>query len=289
VAACVSVIIRDLSHFSILTNKGVASLLCFMFAFNAGLPLSTRFPSNLTSARRSHLGVLSIFALITFTLVSLKYTQVLRSETAFRSFSRNFAGKQNLQAAEDIDRAISESPENAYYLSNKALLLASTLSLKPDFKKFRENKLEFGEEDILRIKSAIKLYDKALELNPGDDCFHHNLGWLYSFLRQPEIAITHFRKAIDISSEVALYHISLGLSYEWSNKQEKALSEYTAAIRLSPGTLDSEFFRELQQRLPQEAGQIVSETTRYFENSVDTVTIQCPTRAWVNYISTQDG
>jgi tetratricopeptide (TPR) repeat protein len=268
VAVCASVIIRDLSYASLLSNKGVASLLCFMFAVNAGLPLSTRSPNHLPSVRRSPFGALPILALITFALVSMKYTQVLRSESAFHSFARNFAVKQNLQAGEDIEKAISESSENAYYVSNKALLLASTLSLKFDPRRFRENQLEFSEEDKSRIGLAIDLYNRALELNPGDDCFHHNLGWLYCLLRQPAMASMHFRKAIDISSEIALYHVSLGLFYEWTNEQGKALSEYAVAIRLAPGMVDSDFFQDLQRRLPKEAEEILRANTLYFEDQL---------------------
>jgi tetratricopeptide (TPR) repeat protein/O-antigen ligase len=266
VAVCVSAIVRDLSYFSILTNKGAAALLCFMFAFNAGSPLSTgRSSKELFRASRSLAGVLLILALMIFSLVSLRYGRVSMSETAFRSFVRNFSLKQNLQAGEDIDNAISASPGNAYYVSNKALLVASTLKVNLDAGKF-DSDLKLDDEDRLRIKSAIDLYNRALELNPADDCFNHNLGWLYYFLGQRELAFFHFRRAIDISGDVPLYHVSLGLLYERTNAQLPALSEYAAAIRLSPSIVDSDFFQDLQARLPREAREIVRANTFYFED-----------------------
>jgi len=269
VAVCAAAIIRDLSYSSILTNKGVTSLLCFMFAFNAGAPLSAgRSSKDPGLASRSPLGVVLILALMSFSLVSLRYARVLRSETAFRAFSRDFALKQNLQAGADIESAISESPENAYYVSNKALLLASTLTVKLDARKFGENDLELSEEDKSRISAAISLYNRALDLNPGDDCFHHNLGWLYYFLGQRESAFIHFRKAIEISGDVPLYHLSLGLLYERTNGQRPAVSEYAVAIRLSPGIVDSDFFKDLRKRLPKEAEEILKADTSYFEDQL---------------------
>lgn len=268
VAVCASVIVRDLSYFSILTNKGVASLLCFMFAFNARSPLSSRSSKDLFLVSRSLSGGVLILALMIFSLVSLRYARVLRGETAFRSFSRSFALKQNHQAGEDIESAISVSPENAYYVSNKALLLATTLTANLDARKLSENDLELGEEDKSRIKSAIDLYNRALELNPGDDCFHHNLGWLYYFLGERESAFIHFRRAIDISGDVPLYHVSLGLLYERTNEPRQALSEYGAAIRLSPGMVDSDFFHDLKKRLPNETEEILKADTSYFEDQL---------------------
>ena len=266
-AAAASVIIRDLSYFSILTNKGVASLLCFMFACSAGTPLSTR-SQKIQFPGRTLLAVSSILALITFAFVAIKHAPVSRSESDFHSFSRNFAVKQTLPAEQDIDRAISETPQNAYYIANKALLLASTLTETFDARKFRESKLEFGEEDKSLIRSAISLYHRALELNPQDDSFHHNVAWLYCFLRQPAMAEMHFHRAIEISSDVALYHVSLGLFYEWTNERNKALNEYTQAIRLSPAMVDSDFFHDLTTRLPKEAQDILRADTSYFEDQL---------------------
>ena len=268
VAATIAAVIRDLSYFSIMNNKGVAMLLCFMFACNGALPLSIRSTHKLFPAGKSVLGFFSILALMMFVFVSLKYSHVLRSEASFRSFARNFALQQNVQASSDIEKAVDEVGENAYYVSNKALLLATVLTVKFDSERTRENRFAFDEQDRARIRTAIALYDRALELNPTDDSFHHNVGWLHYFLGQSQEALVHIRKAIDISSDVALYHVSLGLIYESTDETDKALNEYTIAVRLSPGIVDSEFFQDFKSRLPQEAEKALRASTSYFEEQL---------------------
>jgi tetratricopeptide (TPR) repeat protein len=237
IAACAAAIIRDLSYFSILSNKGVATLLCLMFACNASLPLS---PSKLLPAKKSPVGFFSILVLITFVFISLKYSHVLRNE----------------------------SDDNAYYVSNKALLLTSTLTRDLDPETIRQHRIEFGEEERSRIQQAVVLYNRALELNPADDVFHHNLGWLHYFLGQTQLAIKHIRRSIELSSDVALYHVSLGLIYESTGEADRASSEYTFALRLSPGLVDSAFFKDFQNRLPAEAEKALQATTSYFEEQL---------------------
>src|SRR6185369_11859643 len=208
-----------------------------MFACNASLPLS---PSKLLPSKKSPVGFFSILVLITFVFISLKYSHVLRNE----------------------------SDDNAYYVSNKALLLTSTLTRDLDPETIRQHRIEFGEEERSRIQQAVVLYNRALELNPADDVFHHNLGWLHYFLGQTQLAIKHIRRSIELSSDVALYHVSLGLIYESTGEADRASSEYTFALRLSPGLVDSAFFKDFQNRLPAEAEKALQATTSYFEEQL---------------------
>lgn len=192
----------------------------------------------------------TVLAALLYAFSSAMYARERRAEQAFEAFGIRLSQRQYPAAQNVIERAISLSPENAHYLAGRALLSERALARKFDPSGFLNKRLTNSEEEVKALEAAARYYERALALNPLDDGNYHNLGWLYSLLRQREPALRCFQRAVAIDSSVALYHISLGLLYEQGGEGESALREYELAIRLSPSVLDSQFFRDLSARSP---------------------------------------
>ena len=91
---------------------------------------------------------------------------------------------------------------------------------------------------------------------------------MHSLLQQREQALRYLQKAISIDGSVALYHISLGLLYEQRGESEGAYREYALAVLLSPGVLDSRFFRDLGRRSPEAADGVIKESISQLEGQL---------------------
>lgn len=108
------------------------------------------------------------------------------------------------------------------------------------------------------IKRAIKYYKDAIDLNPFDGSFQHNIGWLYYMQGDIKKSLKSVSNAIALSPNTALYHISKGIMIE-AFDIEGALDEYQLAIMLSPDICDSYFFYDLKIRFPQKTKLLLEE------------------------------
>ena len=206
-------------------------------------------------------------SLIFYAFAYISGIEEQQAQRAFQLFKLSLHLKQYAKAQGDIDRAISLSPKNAYYVASQGLLLMRMSRRKFDLRSFG-NTINFSQEELEQIRSAVQSYQKALQLNPLDDSYYHNLGWLYWFLQQRDQALNCFQKAISIDGSTALYHVSLALFYEHQGKKDDAHREYVHAVRLSPSILDSQFFRDLRERSQGEGDRIVSESISHLEDQL---------------------
>ncbi len=85
-----------------------------------------------------------------------------------------------------------------------------------------------------RTGDAIRHYEKALALNPGNAAAHTNLGPLLAGAGRSEEGVSHLVEAIrlDPSSAEANYH--LGLVHAQQGRRGEAVEHYKAALRLKP-------------------------------------------------------
>jgi tetratricopeptide (TPR) repeat protein len=208
------------------------------------------------------------FALILYGFAYTKSAREQQAARAFESFRLRLNQTQYSAAKTDIERAVTLSPKNAYYLANQGLLLVRMSRTRFDSSAFLEKRLIFSQEEAKQIDAAAQYYHKSLQINPLDDSHYHNLGWLYSFLQQRNRALECFQKAISLDSSIALYHISLGLLYEQGSESEDAYREYELAVRLSPAISDSHFFRDLKERSPEAADHVISESILHLEDEL---------------------
>lgn len=144
-------------------------------------------------------------------------------------------------------------------------LLYSTLAWKNA--NFNNNQRNKNNKYLLR---AIKLYKKAILLNPYDALFFHNLGWLYYRNNQKEMASKYMQKAIQINPNQAIYYISNGLLLETQNIKE-AIESYKQALLLEPSILFSPFYSNLSIRHPNIASKLIEDILIFLctENELD--------------------
>lgn len=216
------------------------------------------------------LGVLSVAALTAFVWANEQYKNLERAETLFQSFTLHLGQEQYDAALIDIEQASARSPSNAYYLASEALLHERMVRNKVEPWKLSESREALTDEDLNHIRAAAALYQQALKLNPIDDSFYHNLGWLYFYLKQPQQASGNLRKAITIDGTIPLYHVSMGILLEHLREPDKALQEYSHALQLSPALLDSQFFIDFKKRAPEEAQMMMAEVTTLLERRLQT-------------------
>jgi|ERR1700733_2401325 tetratricopeptide (TPR) repeat protein len=214
------------------------------------------------------------FSLVVVAIAGMAYAMRAGAgrETAddyFHAFVQQMGSSEYKAARENIDAAVKLWPNNAYYLSGRGLV-DERLMESPGTSRFLHPDQLLTPEDEQLINSAVGAYEKALAENPNDDCFHHNLGWLYWFLGQKDRSRDSFEKAIAINGGIALYHVSLGIFYEQISDLQSATLEYRAALRISPSLMDSPFFLDFQRRLPAQAESVRTGAIAYLEGRLET-------------------
>ena len=211
----------------------------------------------------------SIFiGLLTFFAIAVISSRKDKAENLFLSFVDQLQCGKFTEAQQSIDAATRLSPDNAYFWACRGLLIERTLQRKFAMEKFLANDLIINEKEMEHVKAAIASYRKALELNPVDDLFYHNLGWLYVFIKDEKQAEFCFRQAIQIDSKIAVYHVSLGFLKEHEGKKDSDLIEYGRAVYQLPSLLDSPFFSKLKKRMPMESQQLVLNGTQILEKEL---------------------
>ena len=91
-----------------------------------------------------------------------------------------------------------------------------------------------------RPVEAVASLCEALRLRPGYAETHDNLGQAYSLLRQPQLALRHFRRAGQLlvkegrADFAARAHYNLGITYRTLARNREAIAAYRQAVRLDP-------------------------------------------------------
>jgi tetratricopeptide (TPR) repeat protein len=208
-----------------------------------------------------------LLALGLLALSHYQLQQVWQGEVAFSAALKQINNQQFQPAAADLVVALNASPRNAHYYAHEGLLRERIQSRRIESLLAVQPVLTGSEEQQLR--QAVRSYEQVLQLNPDDDLAYHNLGWLHFLLHEDREATACLRKAISLDAAIPLYHVSLGLQRERRGDREAAGAEFKTALRLSPGLLDSRFFRDFKLRSAETAERIVSELTREFAQQLD--------------------
>jgi len=267
-SAFAAAVIRDLSYSSLLVSQGSAILLWLIFADAARRSAS---PAQPASRSTFHPRLYHIVALATVTMFACtiwKDQAMSRAESLLREFTAQVKNEQYTEAKTPIATAARLCPGNAQFHADLGLLHIRQLREKFHVSGLLEQKSEFSRDDLDEINFAVDSLQRAIALSPNDDLYHHNLGWLFFSLRQPEKASDCFQKAVALDPANHLYHISLGLLDESLARKEEAFNQYLAALRLSPGIVDSKFFADLRERFPARAEGLVAETIRRLEDQL---------------------
>jgi tetratricopeptide (TPR) repeat protein len=88
---------------------------------------------------------------------------------------------------------------------------------------------------------ALRCYNEAVKLDPGEDFYYRHRGIAYKDLGEIEKALKDYNKAMELNPEYAIYYNDRGVAYKRRNENEKALADYTEAIRLDPDGDDAKY------------------------------------------------
>ncbi|SVE25562.1 uncharacterized protein METZ01_LOCUS478416, partial [marine metagenome] len=102
-----------------------------------------------------------------------------------------------------------------------------------------EAQLAFREgTDLLQqphYESAIRAFDKAIQLDPSFSVAYYSRGYAYGELGQHERAIQDYDQAIRLNTNYAAAYGNRGLAYALLGQYERAIQDFDKAIQLDPG------------------------------------------------------
>jgi tetratricopeptide (TPR) repeat protein len=90
-----------------------------------------------------------------------------------------------------------------------------------------------------KYKESIKIYSKAIEINPSYAEAYSNRGVAYMELKYFEKSTKDFEQAIRINPNYAEAYCNLGSSLKNINKPNEALNNYNLAIKINPNFADA--------------------------------------------------
>ncbi len=95
------------------------------------------------------------------------------------------------------------------------------------------------QKQIGQTEKAVKLYKRAIQVNPSYAEAHSNLGNILRDLGKPEEAEVSTRKAIELKPSFANAYSNLGNILYDRGKQKEAFDSYVKAIELDPNIFDN--------------------------------------------------
>ena len=97
-----------------------------------------------------------------------------------------------------------------------------------------ESELEQEKEAIRDPRKAIRLFTKAIELNPEDAGAYIRRGDAFIYLGRFEEAISNFDEAIKLNPEDAAAYSHRGAALIFLDRLEEAIADYDKANELNP-------------------------------------------------------
>ncbi|MCP4375425.1 MAG: tetratricopeptide repeat protein [bacterium] len=88
--------------------------------------------------------------------------------------------------------------------------------------------------DKRRYRPAIKVYTRALEVDPESGKAYHRRGLAYAKMSKHDLAITDHTRAIAIDPKNAEFYNARGVSYFATDDCDLAIADYTKAVELKP-------------------------------------------------------
>jgi adenylate cyclase len=154
--------------------------------------------------------------------VWLAYDYYLRAAHTLVLFNSSFNKVELLQARRDLDRALAIDPN---YARAHAALSRSSIDLW----------VRRWDDDCpwtAAIDGAYQSAREAVRLAPDLSDAHVALGWVLTFMRQHEAAITEFERATQLNPNFADYHFAFALLV--AGEPAKAIQTLEAHMRLDP-------------------------------------------------------
>ncbi len=84
------------------------------------------------------------------------------------------------------------------------------------------------------LETAIKYYEKVIEINPNNETAYYNLGFICQKQNNLETAIKYYEKVIEINPNNERSYYGLGIIYHQKDQLEKAIDYYKKVIKIDP-------------------------------------------------------
>ena len=157
---------------------------------------------------------------------------------------------------EHARRAASADPDNAHYWGTAALLSERALGRRFDVEKILRPSTGLSRRGVVALGKSMEYYSRALDLNPNDDCFLHNIAWIHALMGRGELAYSYLERALAVY-KTGEYQISAGLILERLGLEDRAFSAYVEALAVEPDIVDSRFSQDLEKRYPGKIHELV--------------------------------
>jgi len=133
-----------------------------------------------------------------------------------------------LSAQEWFERAYKSKPSE-----DQIRLYTKAIELDPKFS-FAYNNRGISYAELEQYQRAIEDYNQAIKLNPDFATAYVNRGISYSELKQYEKAFEDYNQAFKLIPDYANAYFNRGTSYSKLKQYEKAIEDYNQAIKLNP-------------------------------------------------------
>ena len=90
-------------------------------------------------------------------------------------------------------------------------------------------------------EEAVRLFNRALTLDPGNLTAHFYLGWIYEMQGRVDEGITEFRKALETSPNHEGSHLHLGGLYLTKGMLDEAIETLNKAVILNPEAANAHY------------------------------------------------
>lgn len=273
-AALLAVVTRDLTYSSLLISPQ-ASLMLWVLLACIGDRARQGHTNNGATARMkvieghaAHVfqyGALFVFGIgVVVCWASLRY---MRAASQAASGANYCQIGQSGRGIAELALALENDPDNAYLWGIQGLAEGVAAVKAIDEEIFAGSPVRDKVTNAEMLKAAKKAYEKALQINPLDDGFTSDLGWVYVYLGNDSRAQELFSEAIKINSSNAAYHFALGTLLQRKGDIRTALEEYSQGLSLDPEFLNSFAFEKLSSTYPKE-------TTAMLDKSIATLRAQ---------------
>ena len=120
-----------------------------------------------------------------------------------------------------------------------AVLFNSTAAKGQNEKKVSAEASDLNQQAIKmidgsRYAEAIKVLEKAIQIDPSYGALHMNMGTAYLLSEQPETALVHVKRGVEIDPERAEGYNQIGVIYDKMGKTDLAIDHLKKAIELKP-------------------------------------------------------
>lgn len=224
-------LIREFFFNSLLSNFIVLLLFTIVIAFNT---------SNINIKSFKISPTLFFSSLVVLSIVScILNFRINKAQNLNEKGLQLFNNEKFLESIVFFKKANEYRSGNAVYLSNIATAYERLSNIDNSINSIIRNK---GDIKFNLLDSSQVYLKKALSINPNDDAFLHNLGWLFLMQKDLVKAEYYFNKAIKYDPSVAYYYISRGLVFYKDCKIDFLYKDFSQALCLSPTLYESSLF-----------------------------------------------